>query len=160
MNSRSCFSILLSFLLLGTAACGSDSGPRGDGGGAVDGGSPDGGAQDAGSGNECATTFANCTTFTDHTDGGTPTVGFGGGLGNNYSPKCLRIKAGQSITFSGAFTSHPLDQACGPVDVITATDTGSTASFTFSATGRYGYFCTVHGTSTGTGMAGAINVVP
>ncbi len=44
--------------------------------------------------------------------------------------------------------------------MIPATSSGSSVSITFSAAGLYGYYCTAHGTKTGSGMAGAIQVVP
>lgn len=116
---------------------------------------------DAGAGPAaCGTTFASCSTFEDRTAAGASrTINF---VPNQYTPRCLRIKAGQTVTFSGAFGSHPLQGACGASAVLPASqlDTGSTATFTFSTAGLYGYFCTFHGSSTGGGMAGAIQVDP
>ena len=36
------------------------------------------------------------------------TVAFGGAQGLAYSPKCLKIAAGASVTFNGDFSTHPL----------------------------------------------------
>jgi plastocyanin len=77
----------------------------------------------------------------------------------HYHPKCLTIKVGQSVTFSGSFAAHPLREACGPAASLTSTSGGSSATFTFDVAGDYGYYCPVHGTSSGTGMAGSIRVV-
>ena len=107
----------------------------------------------------CAVSFAGCSSYQDAT-GGSATINFGGGVGLAYSPKCLKVKVGQSVTFSGDFGTHPLTQApCAPAQVIT-TPSGTTASFTFNTAGIYGFYCAVHGTPQGTGMAGALMVVP
>ena len=102
--------------------------------------------------------FAGCSTFQDVTLG-TATVSFGGAAGIAYSPKCLKVKAGQMVTFQGGFGVHPLAQACGPAQVIT-NGTGTQTAFTFSVAGTYGFYCTLHGSAAGTGMAGALLVVP
>lgn len=58
-----------------------------------------------------------------------------------YSPSCLRIKSGQSVTFAGNFAIYPL----GPMgqgaaaSPIIPTAGGATASFTFAAKGRFGF---------------------
>ena len=100
----------------------------------------------------CSSGFAGCSTFSDGT-----AISF---ASFSYTPKCLRVKVGQAVSFSGSFSAHPLEQACGPAPVITATASGSSASFSFSKPGLYGYYCTLHGAASGTGMAGAIEVVP
>lgn len=58
-----------------------------------------------------------------------------------YSPSCLRIKSGQSVTFAGNFAIYPLapmgqGAAASP---IAPTAGGATASFTFPAKGRFGF---------------------
>jgi plastocyanin len=111
---------------------------------------------DAGSENGCAPQFAGCATYVDATaEAANRTVAFSS---FQYSPKCLQVAAGQSVTFSGSFSFHPLKQACGPAPVITATSTGSSKSFVFTDPGEYGYFCSAHGSAAGTGMAGSILV--
>lgn len=112
----------------------------------------------------CKPAFANCQTFVDATaDAAARTITFPTG-GLSFAPSCLRIKLGQSVTFtspSDTFSSHPLLQSCGPIaDVVTAS-MGNSKSFTFtSAIGRFGYFCDQHGTRAGDGMAGSIEVIP
>lgn len=106
----------------------------------------------------CRAGFAGCTTFVDLTTDPAPTIRFPVG-GDRYVPDCVRLKLGQTITFSGAFAPHPLEQACGPVDVLNER-TGNTRSFTLTeGVGVYGFWCTQHGSSSGQGMAGAIEVV-
>jgi plastocyanin len=95
---------------------------------------------------------------TDYVDatasGANRTIAFGGSL--TYSPKCIKIAAGQTVTFMGSFGNHPLAETCGPASTITGTSSGSSKMFTFSTTGDYGYQCTIHGPADG--MTGAIRV--
>jgi plastocyanin len=72
----------------------------------------------------------------------------------------VTIKAGQSVTFAGAFDSHPLNPDCGSSNPIQGTTTGTSASFTFPAAGTYGFNCNIHGAPNGSGMSGVIEVVP
>jgi plastocyanin len=76
-----------------------------------------------------------------------------------YSPKCITIRRGGSVTFAaigGGFENHPLrasrkrgDRAMNP---ITNTDTGTMVTFAFPDPGYFAYFCAFHGFSdTGTG---------
>jgi plastocyanin len=107
--------------------------------------------------NPCRATFANCATFTE-LDAGV-TIHFPVG-GLRYSPNCLRLHLGQSVTFVGDFGPHPLSQACGPVTGLFSAGLGNSFTTTFTAgLGVYGYFCSEHGSSNGSGMAGAIEVV-
>lgn len=82
----------------------------------------------------------------------------------SYTPKCAKIKAGQSVTFSGDFSAHPL--TAGTVSSGTATPqsgspitngTGTSATFAFPTAGTFPYYCGVHFSA---GMTGAIYVVP
>jgi plastocyanin len=108
--------------------------------------------------NPCRANFAGCTTFLDLADAGA-TIRFPAG-GQRYSPNCLRLHLGQSVTFVGDFGPHPLSQACGPVNGLFSAGLGNSFTTTFTAgLGVYGYFCSEHGSSNGSGMAGAIEVV-
>lgn len=110
-------------------------------------------------------TYNGCamTDFTDQSGvGGVRTVTFGGVAGNVYSPKCMLIAAGQMATFTGAFSTHPLRPGVGsdstagsPNNPITATSTGTTATFTFTTAGDYPYNCSNHDSF---GMHGVIKV--
>lgn len=109
-------------------------------------------------------TFNGCDTasFVDRTAaGGIRTVTFGAG-GFTYSPKCILIAAGQMVTFSGTFSSHPLRPGVGinatagsPNNPIVATAVGTSATFTFPAAGSYPYNCSLHD---GSGMNGVVRV--
>ena len=79
--------------------------------------------------------------------------------GRSYSPACMRIKVGQTVSFQGTFSSHPLDPACGNYEVIVPTRSGVQKEFTFTKPGTYGYYCIRHGSRDGKGMAGLIYVV-
>jgi plastocyanin len=126
-----------------------------DGGGLDAGGFCDGGAAMS----ACAVDFASCTVFQDFTQGGA-TISFGGILGTQYSPQCIQVRVGQVVTFSGNFGTHPLTQSCGPDTLIPQTPSGLSAAFAPCQAGLYGYYCRQHGMPDGTGMAGAIQVVP
>ncbi len=131
-------------------------------------------------GNDCASTL--CTnnlcaqlngcdpvTATDLTGMGAVSIDFGGVLGLVYSPKCIKVSAGTEVTFNGSFSSHPLKagvvqngaeiaDAAGTTPLPTAAGglgTGTTATFTMSSAGSFGYYCIPHGTF---GMNGAIFV--
>ena len=137
-------------------------------GGAATGGT--GGTSAAGAGGTStggtggASTFTSvlpCTTESDYMTG-TTTVNFGllsGGFA--YAPKCLKVSAGTTVTFSGDFGSHPLEPSAlrGTLtgNPITSTSAGTTASFTFPAPGFYAYFCQFHDSQdTGNFMSGVI----
>lgn len=141
-------------------ACGGDD----DGGGSIDAtaGGPDGGVTvDGGGGPDaggalCAADFAGCTQFVDLT--GEANVVIATTKSFTYDEKCIRITTGQEITIE-ASGLHPLNAAtCSPEDFV---DGPVTANGTYIITqpGIYGYYCGNHGGNTGTGMAGAIEVV-
>jgi plastocyanin len=62
------------------------------------------------------------------------------------------------VTFSGAFSSHPLAASTRGTtgSPITATSTGTTKAITFAAPGFFPYYCTIHGDNAGANMAGVI----
>jgi len=106
--------------------------------------------------------FFGCTgTFVDRTTG-TATITF---VDFAYTPSCMRVKVGQTVTWSGAFVGHPLKGAASndPTGgLVPATSSGTSASTTFTKAGFYGYYCDFHGDpfgATGT-MSGNIEVVP
>lgn len=133
--------LFLTILMLGATACGDGPTP-----GPVD-------------ENACSEAWAGCTELQDRTaEDAARTITFGDALGNNYAPKCLRIKAGQTVTFEGDFVVHPLAQACGPADVVPNVTSGTSQAVTFETAGNFGYFCTKHGNPAGGGMAGRIVV--
>jgi len=104
------------------------------------------------------TAFAPCNAATDYV--AATTINFGGAVGFDYSPKCLKVSAGAMVTFSGDFSTHPLapsamrgDPANNPI--VNMSD-GTTASFLFPKPGFYAYLCNFHGNDNGSAMAGVI----
>lgn len=72
-----------------------------------------------------------------------------------YSPACITIGVGQSVTWNGNFANHPLMQSGGdPSMWIQSTSTGTTANFGFPVGGTYGFECMAHPTI----MKGAVYV--
>jgi plastocyanin len=102
----------------------------------------------------CEAAVHGCSAFTDIS--GSPTVTF---TSFAYSPRCAQVSAGQTVTFTGDFAFHPIQQTCGPVEEIISTASGGSLAVTFETAGTYGYWCTLHNAG-GSGMAGAILVVP
>ena len=79
-----------------------------------------------------------------------------------YTPACITIAVGQTVTFSGTFTSHPLRPGVGanatagsPNNPIVATATGATKAITFPTAGFYPYNCQTHD---GMNMNGVVQV--
>jgi plastocyanin len=131
----------------GHAGSGGSTGTAGSGGSSVGG---------AGGGSASFTSVQPCPNMSDYTAG--TTISFANFA---YSPKCLKVTKGASVTFSGDFTMHPLrpsaKRGITSGNPITATSTGTSMSFTFSNSGVYAYFCNIHGPADdGTGMEGAI----
>ena len=83
-----------------------------------------------------------------------------------YTPKCIRIAAGQTVTFSGLFESHPLvggevvgvDQIPDPSSPIPPTSTGTMKAVPFENGGVFPFYCDFHGAALG--MFGAVLVNP
>ncbi len=136
--------IFVLFTSFAAAGCGSSSG------------SPSSGSP-AGGDNGCTLATAE-----DHTKDAAPVViNFGGAIGVKYAPACIVIGKGQSVTFTGSFSAHPLQ--AGTVDdggahpatgsPIQATSTGATATFAIPSAGTFPYYCTIHANA---GMKGAI----
>jgi len=74
-----------------------------------------------------------------------------------YRPPCMRIRTGQTVTWLGDLASHPLTPhgATGG-SPIGSVSSGTSAAFTFSTPGVYGFACAHHPAQ----MLGAIDVVP
>ena len=141
--------LLASTLTLGCSDSSNNSTPGtgGSGGGGTGGGIP-------------FMAVAPCSAATDYTTTGTTITFPAGATDFNYSPKCLKVASGASVTFSGEFSSHPLD----PSDLrgtltgnpIMLTNTGTSASFTFTTPGFYAYYCQFHGADNGQFMDGVV----
>ena len=79
-----------------------------------------------------------------------------------YSPKCLKVKPGTSLTIQ-AMPKHRL-QGMAPIDGIVNPFIQNEAAVvnqtrTLIRPGQYGYFCNPHGDENGEGMAGVLWVV-
>jgi plastocyanin len=73
-----------------------------------------------------------------------------------YVNHCAKTKVGDTVTFAGDFTIHPLVPLGGDTpSFIKATSTGSTAQFVPTTPGTYGFACSSHPSI----MFGAIQVV-
>src|SRR5919201_4744579 len=72
----------------------------------------------------------------------------------SYSPADETAAVGDTATFSGDFTRHPLVWSGGQ---FTSTTTGTSRQVTFTTPGTYAYYCAVHVGSRG--MKGVITVV-
>jgi plastocyanin len=109
---------------------------------------------------DAATGLDPCTSATDYVT--TPTtITFGPTFA--YSPRCLTVHAGSSVTWSGDFASHPLMPATSrgtTPSPIMPTSTGTSATVMFPNAGLYPYYCNFHGSPTGAGMAGVVQVIP
>ena len=98
--------------------------------------------------------FADRTGATDSRQMTVATVG----SDFTYSPKCMRIKQGQSVSIESS-SFHPLQAKSGnPGSEIVTTTT--TRTVTLASLGVYAFYCGNHGTASGGGLAGAIEVVP
>lgn len=109
-------------------------------------------------------------TATDLTGVPAVTVTFGGALGDAYSPSCIQVTVGTSVTFTGDFAADPLLGGEGgptPLPALAGTTplptdaggeaTGTSQVFVMSPEGAYGYYSVAHGDA---GMEGAIFVEP
>ena len=87
--------------------------------------------------------------------------GIGESPGFGYSPACMIVGVGQSVTWSGPFDLHPLSpgsapslmMAGSPDNPIQRVSTGSNATVAFPTPGVYPYFCEQHYAG---GMSGVI----
>jgi plastocyanin len=103
---------------------------------------------------------APCSMESSYTTTGTTITFPAAATDFNYSPKCLKVTAGSTVTFSGDFSAHPLDpsetRGNTTSNPIMLTTTGTSAPFTFPAAGFYAYYCQFHGADNGQFMDGVI----
>jgi len=85
--------------------------------------------------------------------------------GLTFTPRCLLIRMGQTVTWQGALTAHPLaagnpdDPSAGSEgSPILTTSSGDSVSFTFASAGTFPYQCQLHAFGAGKGMAGVVAV--
>lgn len=83
--------------------------------------------------------------------------------GSRYDPPCLAIRVGQTVTFTGNFSAHPLAPGVAPrrsgagatPSPIEMRTEGAVYRVQFPAPGDYPYYCVYHA---GGGMYGVIRV--
>jgi plastocyanin len=88
-------------------------------------------------------------------------------MGLSFTPKCLTIQVGQTVTWAGSLAAHPLgpgnadhpDAGTTPSPII-ETSSGQSVEFTFTTAGTFPYYCEVHSFGDGMGMAGVVHVKP
>jgi plastocyanin len=148
-------------LIAGTSqvGCSSDGNSTGSGGSRGAAGAAGGSSGGAGGAPAAFMSFKPCEQESDYETGKT-TIQFPDPDNGSfaYAPKCLKVTAGTSVTFSGSFTSHPLAKSSegDANNPITDQSSGSSASVTFSTRGFYPYHCAFHGADGGIGMAGVV----
>jgi plastocyanin len=152
--------ITLGIFIAGVAAGCSSSSTSGDGGGSG-GATGSGGASGSGGSGAAFMAISPCTTEASYMAGTAVTFDMGGDT--MYTPKCLKVTKGATVTFTskgGDFAMHPLspskkrgDTANNP---IKATSTGTMATFTFDKAGFFPYYCTIHGFLDSGGMMDGI----
>ncbi len=111
----------------------------------------------------------DAATAEDHTADAVTTIAFGGAVGNNFSPACVKIAKGNGVKFVGQFAVHPLyggtatdsketPDPSSPIKETTADAMGMAppdVTFTFPNAGAFPFYCLPHGTL---GMRGAVFV--
>jgi plastocyanin len=157
--SRLILAILLGTLTVTTIGCSGSSSSNTPGTGGSGGGAGTTGSGGSGGSGAAFMAFAPCSAESNYVT--TPTtIAFGGTVGFDYAPKCLKVPAGTSVTFSGDFATHPLAPSAMRGDPtnnpIVNMSNGTTASFTFPTPGFYAYLCNFHGSDDGTSMSGVI----
>lgn len=77
----------------------------------------------------------------------------------SYDPVVLTVEAGTTVTWinTGA-VQHSATASDGSFDTGLF-DAGEEASITFNTVGSFPYYCTLHGTAAGAGMAGEVQVI-
>jgi plastocyanin len=82
-----------------------------------------------------------------------------------YTPRCVIIQAGQSVTFEMNFATHPLvpgvphgsTSGATVPNPIARQNSGMTHTVAFPNAGYYPFYCNTHGH---VGMAGVVRVMP
>jgi plastocyanin len=80
-------------------------------------------------------------------------IKFGGSFGTNYSPSELSVAVGDTITWQGTFSNHPLSSTSVPQGAASFHNgNGTIFSYPVQVPGNYNYECDIHGPS---GMTGS-----
>jgi plastocyanin len=114
-------------------------------------------------GSTTTTTSTSSSTMVNGCDPSTTTVSSGNvtitfpmaAAPMQYSPACVKVHMGSTVTWNGSFTNHPLTPD-GTGNPIPSTSAGTTpVTVTFPTAGSYGFHCQFHAS-----MLGAVFVVP
>ena len=133
----------------GDGGGGGGGGRDGGGGGGGDGGG--GGGGDGGGGGAVVNA---CKTFVDKTAAGDArTLAWDFPIAQ-AAERCTTVKVGQSVTFSGSFTIHPLVGSGGDTPNPISGAQAAAGVATFTKAGTFGFLCSIH-----PGMTGAIKVI-
>jgi len=82
-------------------------------------------------------------------------IKFGDTLGTNYSPSELSVAVGDTVTWQGTFTGHPLSSTSVPEGAAGFHNgSGITYSYIVQVPGSYNYECDIHALS---GMTGSFS---
>lgn len=81
-----------------------------------------------------------------------------GGAANVFTPKNTPIHVGDSVTFTSAGGFHNVVANDGSFSSGAATTDPFSITHTFTTAGTFPFYCEIHGSSNGSGMAGTITV--
>lgn len=94
----------------------------------------------------------DCKTFVDRSEASASRAVAWGFPVATAPERCMTIKKGQDVTFTGDFTAHPLNASGGGTPNPFSTADGG--KVTFTAAGTFGFVCGIHPS-----MTGAIKVI-
>jgi hypothetical protein len=130
----------------------------GSGGISDSGGTSSGGFSSGGTGGGEPELVQDCSSFLDRTaEDASRIIPWGFGI-SGAPERCLRVRVGQSVTFEGSFSTHPMGAAGGdvPSPIVGDYPVGAVEyNVDFVSAGTFGYYCLTHAT-----MRGAIEAVP
>lgn len=75
-----------------------------------------------------------------------------------FTPKDITITAGDTVEWNFSGDDHNVTSVTGDTLDSGTKSSGESYSFVFNTAGTYDYYCTFHGTTTGTGMVGSVIV--
>lgn len=81
-----------------------------------------------------------------------------GGAANVFTPKNTPIQVGDSVTFVNGGGFHNVVANDGSFTSGDATSDPFSFKHVFTSAGTFGYYCNIHGSSNGAGMAGTVTV--
>jgi plastocyanin len=160
LTSPKSFGVIALVLPLTALACsssstGGDGSSGSSGSGSTDGGGSDGSAADAGGGDAAPVVISSCNTFVDRSSASASRTITWDFSVSTAPERCMTVKAGQKVTFSGSFSTHPLISGDGDKPNPIATLDPATGEVVYPKAGVFGFICGIHPS-----MIGAIKVIP